>query len=86
MYMKYFFALMLTSLCICVGCFYAPFEPGCTVLALATDQDNDILISGDTAGYVTLWDVREYCNSTLEASVTKVDSEYVMKFLNQKKN
>ena len=42
------------------------------MLALATDRDNDILISGDISGYVTVWDIREYCNSSLEMTVTKV--------------
>ncbi|XP_028395533.1 WD repeat-containing protein on Y chromosome-like [Dendronephthya gigantea] len=53
------------------GSFYAPPDPGCTVLGLATDRANDILISGDTAGYVTVWDIKEYCNLSLEMVVTK---------------
>ncbi|CAB3986376.1 WD repeat-containing on Y chromosome-like isoform X1 [Paramuricea clavata] len=51
--------------------FYAASDPGCTVLALATDRDNDILISGDISGYITVWDIREYCNSSVEMTVTK---------------
>lgn len=54
------------------GYFYAPSEPGCTVLALATDQDNNILVSGDSSGYITVWDVHGYCTMRLELSVAKV--------------
>ena len=60
------------------GSFSAVCEAECTVLSLATDEDNDIFVSGDTAGYVTVWDIREYCNCSLEMAVTKVEIDCYM--------
>ena len=63
---------MLILFIIFTGSFYAPSEPASTAVALATDRDNDIMISGDTAGYVTIWNIKDYCITSLEMSVTKV--------------
>lgn len=44
------------------------------MLVLATDEDNDIVVSGDAAGYVAVWDIGGYCsNASLGTEVTKVD-------------
>ncbi|XP_078673721.1 WD repeat-containing protein on Y chromosome-like isoform X1 [Branchiostoma floridae x Branchiostoma belcheri] len=36
-------------------------QPGAGILAMETDSNNDILLTGDTAGYVKVWDIRRYC-------------------------
>lgn len=47
--------LLLTS-----GQFYAPEEPGC-VLSLGSDQTmNTILVSGDTSGWLQIWDISHF--------------------------
>lgn len=43
------------------------------MVALSTDRDNGVLISGDTAGCVTVWDIKDYCITSLEMTVAKVD-------------
>ncbi|KAK2884947.1 hypothetical protein Q8A73_021421 [Channa argus] len=43
------------------GQFYAPRQPGERVLSLSSDQPtNKILVSGDTAGWLQIWDISQY--------------------------
>ena len=43
------------------GEFYAPEQPGARVLSLSSDQpDNTILVSGDTSGWLQIWDISHY--------------------------
>ncbi|XP_049916588.1 WD repeat-containing protein on Y chromosome isoform X3 [Epinephelus moara] len=43
------------------GQFYAPQQPGERVLCLSSDQTtNTILVSGDTAGWLQIWDIYHY--------------------------
>ncbi|GLD57556.1 WD repeat-containing protein on Y chromosome-like protein [Lates japonicus] len=43
------------------GQFYAPEQPGVRVLSLSSDQPkNTILVSGDTAGWLQIWDISHY--------------------------
>ncbi|XP_040885366.1 WD repeat-containing protein 49 [Toxotes jaculatrix] len=43
------------------GRFYAPQEPGARVLSLSSDQPNNtILVSGDTTGWLQVWDISQY--------------------------
>ncbi|XP_028286987.1 WD repeat-containing protein on Y chromosome [Parambassis ranga] len=43
------------------GQFYAPEQPGDCVLSLSSDQHkNTILVSGDTAGWLQVWDISSY--------------------------
>ncbi|XP_041468554.1 WD repeat-containing protein on Y chromosome-like isoform X2 [Lytechinus variegatus] len=44
-----------------LGQFNAAHKPGESVLAMATDTENEILITADTLGYVKVWDISEYC-------------------------
>ena len=45
------------------GSFYASdaIDEEESVLALATDKENSILLSGDTMGHVYVWDIEDYC-------------------------
>ncbi|XP_022598764.1 WD repeat-containing protein on Y chromosome-like isoform X2 [Seriola dumerili] len=43
------------------GQFYAPEQPGVRVLSLSSDQSkNTILVSGDTTGWLQIWDMSHY--------------------------
>ncbi|XP_071319393.1 cilia- and flagella-associated protein 337 isoform X4 [Trachinotus anak] len=43
------------------GQFYAPEQPGVRVLSLSSDQSkNTILVSGDTTGWLQIWDISHY--------------------------
>ncbi|XP_059147520.1 WD repeat-containing protein on Y chromosome-like [Physella acuta] len=46
-----------------MGCFYVPGVRDESVLAMCTKPGDDVLITGDTLGYVKCWDVTEYCTS-----------------------
>ncbi|XP_062382929.1 WD repeat-containing protein on Y chromosome [Sardina pilchardus] len=45
----------------CHGRFYAPQQAGECVLALSSSQDDRLLLTGDTAGLLQVWDVSQYC-------------------------
>ncbi|XP_029102819.1 WD repeat-containing protein on Y chromosome [Scleropages formosus] len=42
------------------GCFYAPQTADECVLGLNSDQDNRLLVSGDTAGSIQVWDISQF--------------------------
>ncbi|XP_031750588.1 WD repeat-containing protein on Y chromosome isoform X2 [Xenopus tropicalis] len=42
------------------GSFYAQDEADCSVLGLASDKANRVLVSGDTLGLVQVWDISAY--------------------------
>ncbi|XP_071485402.1 WD repeat-containing protein on Y chromosome-like [Diadema antillarum] len=44
-----------------LGQFNAAQKPGESVLSMATDSQNNFLITADTLGYVKVWDIAEYC-------------------------
>ncbi|XP_078488317.1 WD repeat-containing protein on Y chromosome-like [Ciona intestinalis] len=44
-----------------LGQFVAAHRDGESVLSMATDEQNKILITGDSSGYVTIWDIETYC-------------------------
>ncbi|XP_076155259.1 cilia- and flagella-associated protein 337 [Alosa pseudoharengus] len=45
----------------CHGRFYAPQNAGECVLALSSDQDDRLLLTGDTAGFLQVWDISQFC-------------------------
>jgi hypothetical protein len=46
----------------CAGYFYAPQgKENESVLALCTNHDDSLLISGDTSGGVAVWEIETYC-------------------------
>ncbi|XP_029193047.2 WD repeat-containing protein on Y chromosome-like isoform X1 [Acropora millepora] len=55
-----------------MGRFHAACEVETTVPALATDPSNEILVSGDSLGYITVYDISSYCISRAEAIVAQV--------------
>ncbi|KAL9972869.1 hypothetical protein ACROYT_G019251 [Oculina patagonica] len=40
-----------------------------SVISMTTDQDNTILVTGDTAGFVKVWDISCYCVNTSDQKV-----------------
>eukprot|EP00058_Branchiostoma_floridae_P018136 XP_002603625.1 hypothetical protein BRAFLDRAFT_126931 [Branchiostoma floridae] len=44
-----------------MGYFYAPDIEEESVLGLASSPDNNVLVTGDTMGYIAVWDITEYC-------------------------
>ncbi|XP_071319394.1 cilia- and flagella-associated protein 337 isoform X5 [Trachinotus anak] len=52
------------------GQFYAPEQPGVRVLSLSSDQSkNTILVSGDTTGWLQIWDISHYALDIRHKSV-----------------
>ncbi|KAF0025262.1 hypothetical protein F2P81_022143 [Scophthalmus maximus] len=52
------------------GQFYAPEQPGVRVLSLSSDQPaNTILVSGDTTGWLQIWDISHYALDIQHESV-----------------
>ncbi|XP_072523734.1 cilia- and flagella-associated protein 337 [Salminus brasiliensis] len=51
--------------------FYAPQREEECVKALRTNQDNSLLITGDTTGFIQLWDISEYGLSHREEAVSE---------------
>lgn len=48
-----------------LGQFYAPDQPEERVLSMSSDQPkNKILVSGDTAGWLQIWDISDYALDT----------------------
>ena len=41
--------------------FYAASVPDESVLGMTSDEDNKQLITGDTKGHVTVWNIEEHC-------------------------
>ncbi|XP_025088081.1 WD repeat-containing protein on Y chromosome-like [Pomacea canaliculata] len=50
-----------------LGQFAATERVGEMVLAMTTDPENEFLITGDTLGYVKVWDLLLYCNREAES-------------------
>lgn len=48
-----------------------------TILALATDTSNDIVLTGDSNGYITVWDISNYCISRAESIIAQVSNKYL---------
>ena len=42
-----------------------------SVNSLASDSKNDVLIAGDTAGSVSMWNIRTYCTDEMEMEVSQ---------------
>ena len=45
------------------GYFNAAYVDDGSVLAMTLMQEDRYLITGDTAGHVCVWDIREYCST-----------------------
>jgi WD40 repeat protein len=58
------------------GQFQAPKTSGCPVNALVADGKNNIIITGDNAGYIRVWDISHYCTAAQTCS-PKSDQERV---------
>jgi WD40 repeat protein len=48
-----------------MGIFYGPSEPNESILAMCTDAKNRHLICGDTRGEIRVWNIEDYCCSTI---------------------
>ncbi len=48
-----------------MGMFYGPSIPGESILAMCTDATNRHLICGDTRGEIRVWNIEDYCCSTI---------------------
>lgn len=55
-----------------MGTFLAAHEDDGNVSALATDPRNEVLVTGDSSGYITLWDISSYCISRAESIIAQV--------------
>nr|XP_026696669.1 WD repeat-containing protein on Y chromosome isoform X2 [Ciona intestinalis] len=47
-----------------LGYFEAVAHKNEVVLAMETDEDSEILITGDSRGYIKMWDMSSYCNGS----------------------
>ncbi|XP_016113604.1 uncharacterized protein [Sinocyclocheilus grahami] len=48
------------------GQFYAPDGSDESVMGLSTDQENSLLVTGDTAGVIKVWDISQYALSAAD--------------------
>lgn len=55
-----------------MGRFTAATDEDSNVLALATDPSNEMLITGDSSGHITVWDISSYCISRAESIIAQV--------------
>ncbi|XP_058476457.1 WD repeat-containing protein on Y chromosome [Solea solea] len=54
------------------GQFYAPERPGARVLSLSSDQPkNTILVSGDSTGWLQVWDISDYALDMQQETVSE---------------
>ncbi|XP_052262965.1 WD repeat-containing protein on Y chromosome-like isoform X3 [Dreissena polymorpha] len=44
-----------------MGYFYAPDQPDESILGMCTNQNNSLLVTGDTTGHIKVWDILSYC-------------------------
>ncbi len=59
---------------IIIGVFYAASKSEESVLAMASNEDNSLLVTGDTRGQLTLWNIQQYCtipSDKVSLSVTR---------------
>lgn len=42
---------------------------------MATDPSNDMLLTGDSTGRMTIWDISTYCISRTESIIAQVNDE-----------
>ncbi|XP_022093005.1 WD repeat-containing protein on Y chromosome-like isoform X2 [Acanthaster planci] len=47
---------------------------GESVLAMTTDSKNEFLITGDTSGYIMVWEITDYCIGSNDGSQSRVPS------------
>ena len=59
-------------ICIFLGRYYAASEEDAFLLALATDPVNELLITGDSNGFIAVWDISSYCISRAEYIIAQV--------------
>ena len=48
-----------------MGTFYGPSKVNESILTMCTDSTNRYFVSADTTGQIRLWDIRDYCCSTV---------------------
>ncbi len=53
------------------GQFYAPDGSDGSVMGLSTDLENSLLVTGDTAGFIKVWDISQYALSAADTEVWK---------------
>ena len=53
-----------------LGSFPLTQNPEEQVVALSTDRENHVLVSGDTAGLIAVFDMKDYCMVTGKVSTT----------------
>ncbi|XP_073685089.1 cilia- and flagella-associated protein 337 [Garra rufa] len=49
-----------------LGQFYAPDGSNERVMGLSTDQENSLLVTGDTAGFIKVWDISQYALNAVD--------------------
>ena len=61
-----------------LGQFNAAHRLGESVFAIKSDTEDNYLITGDTQGYVKIWDIRDYCKSKkMNSSERKAHYEFL---------
>ena len=58
-----------------LGSFPLTQNPEEQVVALSTDRENHVLVSGDTAGLIAVFDMKDYCMVTGKVSTTTTTAE-----------
>jgi WD40 repeat protein len=65
-----------------LGQFNAAHRVGESVHALATDEQNKFLFTGDTLGYVKIWEISEYCIAGKSKSARHIRWQWLMDTFN----
>ena len=55
------------------GYFYAPDAPDESVLGMCTNSNNSLLVTGDTQGYIKVWDIMSHCVKSQDDGVSTRD-------------
>ena len=55
-----------------LGYFYAPDAPDESVLGMCTNANNSLLVTGDTQGFIKVWDIMTHCVRPAEDGVRKI--------------
>ena len=52
---------LVNTYTIFAGSCYIPTTDDESVIALATNSTDEILLTGDTKGFIQVWDIKDYC-------------------------
>ena len=64
--------MIVSNVFLYLGRYQAADDEESAVCAVATDPSNDMLITGDSNGNISVWDISSYCISRAETIIAQV--------------